>query len=174
MVSHVIPSAAFGGFGGPFRLRPGTGGVSTKVQPFVSTVTNKLDAKARVSVPAPFRQILAAQETPGVYCFPSFSSPALEAFGSALIAEFQTRLAALDPFFSEDHDAQAQAVLAASQLLNFDDEGRVRIPDEFIAHAGIKERVTFVGMGRKFQMWDPDRFAPIERARIDRARKSRS
>ncbi len=142
--------------------------------PFVSTVTNKLDAKGRVSVPASFRQILAAQETQGIYCFPSFSAVALEAFGNALIAEVQARLDSLDPFFSEDHDARAQAILAASQFLAFDDEGRVHLPEEFIAHAHIEERVTFVGLGRKFQIWDPERFAPIERMRLDLARKSRS
>ena len=144
------------------------------MQPFVSTVTNKLDAKGRVSVPAPFRQILAAQETHGIYCFPSFSASALEAFGNALIADVQARLDALDPFFSEDHDARAQAILAASQFLAFDDEGRVSLPEALIAHARIEERVTFVGLGRKFQIWDPERFAPIERARLELARKSRS
>ena len=51
------------------------------VQPFVSTTVNKLDAKGRVSVPAPFRQILAQQNLHGLYCIPSFVSPALEAFG---------------------------------------------------------------------------------------------
>jgi MraZ protein len=137
------------------------------VQPFVSTIINKLDAKGRVSVPAAYRQILAQQNTAGVYCFPSFVSPALEAFGEALIGEFTERLNALDPFFSEDHDAQAQAVLSASRLLSFDDEGRVR-------HAGITDRVRFVGMGRKFQIWDPETHAPVEAERIERARAARA
>lgn len=144
------------------------------MQPFVSTVINKLDAKGRVSVPAPFRQILAAQDTLGIYCFPSFSAPAIEAFGTALIAEVQARLDSLDPFFSEQHDARAQAILAASQFLAFDDEGRVVLPEAFIAHAHIEERVAFIGLGRKFQLWDPERFAPIERMRLELARKSRS
>jgi len=149
-------------------------GYALSAQPFVSTVINKLDSKGRVSIPAPFRQILAAQNTNGIYAFPSFVSPSLEAFGETLIAEFTARLNAMDPFFSEDHDAQAQAVLGASRLLSFDDEGRVRLPDDFLAHAGIKDRVTFVGMGRKFQIWDPENFAPIERERIARARLSRT
>jgi MraZ protein len=144
------------------------------VPPFVSTVVNKLDAKGRVSIPAPYRQILAAQNTQGVYCLPSFVSPALDGFGEALIADVQRRLEALDPFFSEDHDAQAQAVLAQAQLLAFDDEGRVRLPDALIAHARIKERVAFVGLGRKFQLWDPEIFAPIEQERVARARALRT
>ena len=143
------------------------------VQPFVSTTINKLDAKSRVSVPAPFRQILAQQSLRGFYCFPSFVSPALEAFGEDLLADFQKRLGAVDPLFSEDYDAQAQAVVGETQLLNLDDEGRVRLPDEFLAHAQIKDRVLFVGMIQKFQIWDPERFEPIRLARIARARATR-
>ncbi len=143
------------------------------VQPFVSTVANKLDAKGRVSVPAQFRQILAQQNLRGFYCFPSFVSPSLEGFGDTLMAEFQTRMGGIDPLFSEDYDAQAQAVVGESQLLSFDDEGRVRLPDEFIAHAGITDRVTFVGMIQKFQIWDPDGFEPVRLARIARARATR-
>jgi len=143
------------------------------VQPFVSTVANKLDAKGRVSVPAQFRQILAQQNLRGFYCFPSFVSPSLEGFGDTLMAEFQTRMGGIDPLFSEDYDAQAQSVVGESQLLSFDDEGRVRLPDEFIAHAGIKDRVTFVGMIQKFQIWEPERFEPVHLARIARARATR-
>jgi MraZ protein len=144
------------------------------VQPFVSTVVNKLDAKGRVSVPAPFRQILAQQNLHGLYCIPSFVSPALEAFGETLLAEFQQRLRKFDPLFSEDYDAQAQAVLGQTQFLNFDDEGRVRLPDELIAHAGITERVVFIGLDQKFQLWDPIRFEPIQKERLARARAART
>jgi MraZ protein len=143
------------------------------VQPFVSTIVNKLDSKGRVSVPAPFRQILSQQNLHGMYCFPSFVSPSLEAFGESLLADFQQRLGAVDPLFSDDYDAQAQAVVGETQLLNFDDDGRVRLPDEFIAHAQLTERVLFVGMMQKFQIWDPDHFEPVRRERIARARAAR-
>ena len=51
------------------------------VQPFISTVAGSLDGKGRVCVPAPYRQLLAAQNTAGLYLCPSFVDPALEAFG---------------------------------------------------------------------------------------------
>ena len=142
--------------------------------PFVSTFTNKLDAKGRVSIPAPYRQILAQQEMGTLYCIPSFVSSSLEAFGNTLLNQFQQRLDKYDPLFSENYDDEAQAVLAAAQPLNFDDEGRVRLPDDLIAHAGITDRVVFVGLGQKFQMWDPVRFEPVQRERIARARALRS
>ena len=142
--------------------------------PFVSTFTNKLDAKGRVSIPAPYRQILAQQEMGLLYCIPSFVSPSLEAFGNTLLNQFQQRLDKYDPLFSENYDDEAQAVLAAAQPLNFDDEGRVRLPEDLIAHAGITDRVVFVGLGQKFQMWDPVRFEPVQRERIARARALRN
>lgn len=141
---------------------------------FVSTFVNKLDAKGRVSIPAPYRQVLAQQETGPLYCIPSFVSPSLEAFGNALLSKFEQRLNAYDPLFSENYDEEAQVVLAAAQPLNFDDEGRVRLPDDLIQYAGITDRVAFVGLGQKFQMWDPVRFEPVQRDRVARARAARS
>ena len=157
-----------------FGERKGRGSPGRFVPPFVSTFVNKLDAKGRVSIPAPYRQIVAQQDLPGVYCFPSFTTQSLEAFGSTLITQFQQRLEKYDPVFDPNYEDEAQVVLAATQLLNFDDDGRVRLPDDFIAHAGITERVVFVGLGQKFQMWDPVRFEPIQRERIERARAARA
>ncbi|HEY5236909.1 MAG TPA: hypothetical protein VIJ62_00890, partial [Rhizomicrobium sp.] len=68
------------------------------LQPFISTVSGTLDAKGRVCVPAPYRQVLAAQNTLGVYICPSFVEPALEAFGDALLQTVHQRLSTLDPF----------------------------------------------------------------------------
>jgi DNA-binding transcriptional regulator/RsmH inhibitor MraZ len=87
----------------------------------------------------------------------------------SLLSQFQQRLGQYDPFFSAEYDAEAQAILGRTQFLNFDDEGRVRLPDEFVAHAGISERIAFIGLGVKFQIWDPVRFESVERDRIAQA-----
>ncbi len=141
---------------------------------FVSTFVNKLDAKGRVSIPAPYRQILAQQDMGTLYCIPSFGGRYLEAFGNTLLSQFEQRLNKYDPLFSESYDEEAQAVLAEAQPLNFDDEGRVRLPDDLIKYAEITDRVTFVGLGQKFQMWDPVRFEPVHAERIARARVART
>jgi len=96
------------------------------VPPFVSTFTNKLDAKGRVSIPAPYRQILAQQEMGTLYCIPSFVSASLEAFGNTLLNQFQQRLDKYDPLFSENYDDEAQAVLAAARLHGGDHGQHVR------------------------------------------------
>ena len=142
--------------------------------PFISTMTGTLDAKGRVCIPAPFRDILTAQNTAGVYICPSFAEAALEGFGEEVLQEFHQRQSEADPFFSPAYDDKVFAVLSLSQLLPRDENGRVRLPDEMIAHAGLKDRVTFVGMGRKFQIWDSERFAPVQAERLKRALAARN
>ncbi len=144
------------------------------VAPFISTMTGTLDAKGRVCIPAAFREVLSAQGTAGVYICPSFAEGALEGFGDEVLQEFHQRQAAEDPFFSQAADDKAFAVLSMSQLLPRDENGRVRLTDEMIAHAGLKDRVTFVGMGRKFQIWDSERFAPVLAERLKRALAARN
>ena len=106
------------------------------VQPFISTVMGSLDSKGRVCIPAPYRHILAAQNTQGVYVCPSFAEAALEAFGQSVIDTLHARLSTQDPFFSPVHDDEATAVISRTQLLVADDQGRVRLPDAMIEHAG--------------------------------------
>ena len=148
------------------------------VQPFISTVPGSLDSKGRVCIPATYRHILSAQNTTGVYICPSFIDPALDAFGQSLLDAINARLAAQDPFFSASHDDEATALIARTKSLPIDENGRVRIPDAMIAHAGLKDRIVFVGKAQKFQIWDADAYAPIEadalarvKARMERARQ---
>jgi len=125
------------------------------VQPFQTTMTGTLDGKGRVCIPADWRQILAAQNTPGVFLCPSFSSVSIEGFGAEVLAKFQQQLADQDPFFSPQFNDRAVVIMAMSHKLPFDENGRVRLPDELIAHARLKDRVAFVGMGPKFRIWEP-------------------
>jgi MraZ protein len=42
--------------------------------------------------------------------------------------------------------------------LKIDGEGRVILSDALKAHAGIADAAAFVGLGHKFQIWEPNRF----------------
>src|ERR1700753_1049954 len=147
------------------------------IQPFMSTVMGSLDSKGRVCIPATYRHLLAAQNTAGVYICPSFTDPALEAFGQDVLDRVNQRLAGQDPFFSVSFDDEATALIARTQNLPIDENGRIRIPDALIEHTGLKAHIVFVGKAQKFQIWDADRYAPIEaevlarvKAKMERAR----
>lgn len=124
---------------------------------FVSHYTNRLDAKGRVSVPAPFRQALTRDGFEGLYCFPSLHHPAVDAGGHQLVAEIRKRLEGLATL-TDDHDALSTALYGASETLKIDRDGRVMLSDTLREHAGIGDQVTFVGQGYKFQIWEPTRF----------------
>src|SRR5204863_3738726 len=91
---------------------------------FVSNYTLRLDTKGRVSIPAPFRAVLARDGFEGLYCYPTLDRPALDAGGNALLAEIDALIASL-PVYSEERDQFAQSLYATSEILKIDGEGRV-------------------------------------------------
>jgi MraZ protein len=141
-------------------------------QPFVSTKENKLDAKHRVSIPAPFRQVLAKQDLTGFYFLKSDRHPALECFGKPVLEFYENRQVSADPLRNEDYDIHAQDIFGECDLLEFDDQGRVTLPSEVIEFLGVTDRVVFVGMNQKFEIWDPEHFVTVREERIARARAS--
>ncbi|HEY2529746.1 MAG TPA: division/cell wall cluster transcriptional repressor MraZ [Xanthobacteraceae bacterium] len=124
---------------------------------FVSHYMLRLDAKGRVSVPAAFRAVLARDGFDGLYCYPALDRPALDAGGNALLSEIEALVASFSPY-SEQREQFSHALYGTSETLKIDSEGRVVLTDTLKAHAGITDAVTFVGLGHKFRIWEPDRF----------------
>ena len=129
---------------------------------FVSTFINKIDAKGRVSIPAPFRAVLERDRYGGgaaasVYCYPSLDAPALDAGGERLAQKIDGLLGGL-PDYSDERDELSVALYGDVQILSLDQDGRIVLPEKLRAHAGFTAEVAFVGLGEKFQMWEPKRF----------------
>ncbi|MQX36730.1 division/cell wall cluster transcriptional repressor MraZ [Roseospira navarrensis] len=138
---------------------------------FLSTVTNKVDSKGRVSVPAAFRTALKDQEFQGVVLYPSFTDPCIEGCGM----DFLDRLSASlqqQPTFSPDLDEITELVFGSSQQLPYDQTGRIVLPREFMEHAGITDQAAFVGKGPTFQIWEPAAQMRKKQQLLERARKA--
>jgi MraZ protein len=132
---------------------------------FVSHFTNRFDAKGRISIPAPFRAVLARDGFEGLYLYPSLDAPALDCGGNALLGEIDAVLATM-PRYSEPRDMLATALLGTSEILKPDSEGRVSLSDASRTYAGLADEAVFVGQGHKFQIWAPGRFqAHLEEAK---------
>ena len=133
---------------------------------FVSHFTKPLDAKGRVSIPATFRAILARDGFEGLYIHPSLSAQALDCGGNALLSEIHGLIETFSPY-SEERDTYALALEGSSEILKVDPEGRVTLSETAKHFAGIGSEATFVGLGHKFQIWEPELFrAHLEAARI--------
>src|SRR5436309_4997696 len=124
---------------------------------FVSNYRLRLDAKGRVSIPASFRAVLARDGFDGLYCYPALDRPALDAGGNALLAEIESLIARYSPY-SEEREQFSAALYGTSEILKVDGEGRVILSEPLKQHAGIADTVSFVGLGHKFQVREPDRF----------------
>ena len=126
---------------------------------FLGTHQNRLDAKGRVSVPAPFRNLLKSQtETNGngtqLVLRPSHQHSCIEAWPPAEFDKLAQSLNTYD-LFSQEHDDLATALYAEAFPVESDKEGRIMLPEVLVAHAGLKDSVVFMGAGRTFQIWEP-------------------
>lgn len=121
---------------------------------FLSTFVNKIDRKGRVSVPASFRAALAGQAFQGVVMFRSSAHECLEGFGMDLMEEMSARLDAFD-LFSAEQDDLATTIFGDAVQLPIDGDGRIILPPALTAFCQLDEQAAFVGMGRKFQIWNP-------------------
>jgi MraZ protein len=124
---------------------------------FVSNYSLRLDSKGRVSIPAPYRAVLARDGFDGLYCYPSLDRPALDAGGNALLAEIDALIARFPPYSDEREDLLA-ALYGTSETIKIDSEGRAILSEALKSHAEIGDAVAFVGLGHKFQIWEPERF----------------
>ena len=131
---------------------------------FISEQTNKVDKKGRVSVPAQFRSALGEALHMGIAAFPSFSlqKQAIDVWPLARLEQLQNSLDANSDRFTAGQKNLAQLIFADARQLSFDDNGRVLLPLLLLESAGIDEEALFVGQGRTFQIWSPDRYTPYK------------
>jgi transcriptional regulator MraZ len=131
---------------------------------FVANYTCRLDSKGRVSIPAPFRAVLARDGFVGLYCYPSLDRPAIDAGGYGLLAEINGLIGRYAPYSAEREELLV-ALYGRSETLKFDGEGRIVLSEMLKTHAAIDDAATFVGLGQRFQIWEPEHF----RAELDKA-----
>src|ERR1700755_1022341 len=101
---------------------------------FVSHYMLRLDAKGRVSIPAPFRAVLGRDGFDGLYCYPTLDLTALDAGGNALLAEISKLIEAHAPY-SETREQFLVALYGTSETMKIDGEGRVTLSEQLKAHA---------------------------------------
>jgi MraZ protein len=73
------------------------------------------------------------------------------------MAEIEALIGRFTPF-SDQREQFAVALYGTSDTLKIDGEGRVVLSESLKRHAGIIDAVAFVGLGHKFQIWEPGRF----------------
>lgn len=141
---------------------------------FLASYLNGVDRKGRVSVPASFRAEMAAQsrQTVVVYAAPGMTRGDnnkavpegtqkrrmyLYAWAYDDFVKLAEKIGQL-PALSPTRQRLARTILAAARPLNFDDTGRIQLPENLLSAAGITESALFAGEGEYFTIWQPETF----------------
>jgi len=122
-----------------------------------------------VSVPATFRAALAGQSFLGIIAYRSFKLPCVEGSGIDHMEAMSGRVDQMGQF--SDSSDNAAVIFSDAQQLPFDGEGRIMLPQVLAEHAGITEHAAFVGQGKTFQIWEPERFKAHQNELRERARR---
>ena len=139
---------------------------------FLSSYENRLDTKGRISVPATFRASLSSDKFAGVVLYRSFTNNCIEGLSMSRLAQLAAATDKMGVFDGTLDDLSAM-LFADARPLSFDVTGRIVIPADLLAHAGITDRAIFVGRGNSFQIWNPDAFQRAQNDALSRLRKTR-
>lgn len=140
---------------------------------FLSTYTNKIDKKGRVSVPASFRAAVKEEVFPGIIAFRSFKHQAIECCTYERMEKLSQSVDHMDAF-SEAQDDFTASIFADAKELMFDSDGRVVMPKALLDHGNITDRATFVGRGATFQIWQAEAFEAFENEARTRIREAKA
>ena len=112
-----------------------------------------LDVKGRLAVPSRYRDRLSEDCGGKLIATISLMYAALVVYPLPDWQDIEDNLKALPAF-----DTQAQLirhlVIGRAADLELDGQGRVLLPQTLREFAGLTKRVTMVGQGRNFELWD--------------------
>ncbi|MBN8488599.1 MAG: division/cell wall cluster transcriptional repressor MraZ [Burkholderiales bacterium] len=120
-----------------------------------------LDGKGRVTVPARFRDALAAL-CAGQMTVTKHPSRCLLLFPRPAWVEFRSKLMAL-PMGSE---AWRRLFIGSAMDVDIDGGSRVLLSPELRQWAGLGKDLMLVGMGSRMEIWDRERYLANEEATL--------
>jgi len=126
---------------------------------------HKVDAKGRVSIPAPFRRVLEEGDpdwSPGknptfVIIYGDKKQAFLRGYSIEGADALDDKVAKLGDFDPERRILE-RMLNAQSVYASVDENGRIVLSQKLREKAGIAKEATFAGMGDKFEIWNPDRY----------------
>tara|TARA_B100000003_G_C10831042_1_gene330948 strand:+ start:139 stop:639 length:501 start_codon:yes stop_codon:yes gene_type:complete len=132
---------------------------------FRGEAENKVDAKGRISIPAPFRRILEEGDpdwssglNPNlVIVYGRRNRKCLEGYSPRSI-EIVDNLISNLPRYSNEREILERLLNSQSVQVQLDENGRIILPLKLRKLVDIESTAMFVGMGEKFQIWHPDNY----------------
>ena len=119
---------------------------------FVGQYTHSLDGKKRVTIPSDWRE---AAGNPVMFVLPGLNEKCLYVYTLREMAQRIEKVRA-----ASIANAQAQQLLRnffpRADRVVLDGQGRIRVKDALLDHAGIINQMVLVGVGSRFELWSPE------------------
>lgn len=130
---------------------------------FFGVFQHSIDAKGRTSLPAKFRELLAAQGAEKLFVTPDLFDDCLVAFPPARWQELAERITRRS-MFDRDMRNVARAFVAPAQECPVDKLGRILIPPSLRELVQLGEEITWSGTADRIEVWQPARWAQVQKA----------
>jgi len=126
---------------------------NTLYQSFTGEYNNSLDGKNRLNIPAKFRKALDPANDRTFVLTQGFDQ-CLLLYPLNEWQEVETQLSQLSSIRSRDRDF-VRAITRHATPVQYDNQGRIQIPEALIIFSGIQKEVNIIGMIKKIELWDP-------------------
>jgi MraZ protein len=120
---------------------------------FQGATTLNLDVKGRMAIPAKYRGSLAEDSASRVVVTIHPTDSCLWLYPETQWVEIAQTVAALPPIVPQNRALQ-RLLLGNAVEMEMDSQGRILLSGELRNHAALDKRVTVVGQGNKFEIWD--------------------
>lgn len=134
--------------------RSTTGGVGTL---FRGVNALSLDAKGRMAMPSRYRDRVMERAAGNLVITIDTSEKCLWLYPLPEWEQIQAKLDAL-PAFNTDATKLRRLLMGYATDTEMDNTGRILIAPELRKYAGLEHKVVLVGQGKKFELWDEERW----------------
>jgi MraZ protein len=132
---------------------------------------HSFDAKGRVSLPARFRDTIAAAGDQRIVILPSPFDPCLRIYPLAAWERYELKVAALSSV--DPKVMRFRRLLSAAADCEIDRVGRVLVSATMREHAHLEKEAFCVGMGEFLEMWSKPSFDQSLEMNADEMRELR-
>ena len=126
---------------------------NTLYQSFTGEYNNSLDDKNRLNIPAKFRKALDPINDRTFVLSRGFDQ-CLLLYPLNEWQEVEEQLSQLSSIRSRDRDF-IRSITRHATPVQYDNQGRIQIPEALINFSGIQKDVNIIGMIKKIELWDP-------------------
>lgn len=122
---------------------------------FVNTYTHSLDTKKRLTIPSDWRELAGVPRR--LFVLPGVNDKCLCVYPAREMTRRLEKLRNLS--IADERGRQLARTLASrSDLVPWDTQGRIRVKDDLLDFADLKNQVVLVGAFDCFELWSPDRW----------------